>query len=179
MPTQSSSTATPYTPPLEMLQAAETMLAQATPEDLAIADKLYMAYGGVTGGRSAVTGAELPEFEICRPLVKAGWLASVREARALLGQSATLRIDTTDLDTRLAEFKAEVEEVVNGPEGRTDPFLMGISEIASATRDLAEATKSVGGDEEPVANLIESVTKALNERVRALATPPAESTATA
>jgi hypothetical protein len=180
MTTQTSSTpATPYTPPLEMLQAADRMLAEASPEELAIADKLYVAYGGVTGHRSAITGAELPDFDICRPLVKAGWLASVRAAQALLGRTATIRVDTTELNARLDEFKAEVETVVNGPEGRVDPFLLGISEIAGASRDLAEASRALGGAPSPVAELVEDVTKALHGRVRALVAPPTEPTATA
>lgn len=69
------STAAPYTPPTELILAAEKALAQASPDKLATALTLYHCYGGVTGGRSAVNGAELPSFEKCPVLVRAGWLA--------------------------------------------------------------------------------------------------------
>ncbi|MBZ4371465.1 hypothetical protein [Corallococcus sp. AS-1-6] len=66
----------PYTPPPELVAAAEKALAQASPGKLATALTLYTCYGSVTGGRSAVTGAELPPFEKCSVLVRAGWLAA-------------------------------------------------------------------------------------------------------
>ncbi|NOK32354.1 hypothetical protein HMI49_03950 [Corallococcus exercitus] len=69
------STPAPYTPPAELIAAAEKALAQANPGKLATALTLYTCYGSVTGGRSAVTGAELPPFEKCSALVRAGWLA--------------------------------------------------------------------------------------------------------
>ncbi|MBZ4373235.1 hypothetical protein [Corallococcus sp. AS-1-6] len=65
----------PYTPPAALVEAAEKALAQANPGKLATALTLYTCYGSVTGGRSAVTGAELPPFEKCSALVRAGWLA--------------------------------------------------------------------------------------------------------
>ncbi|NPC76055.1 hypothetical protein HPP05_40640 [Corallococcus exiguus] len=71
----STPTPAPYTPPPELITAAEKALAQASPGKLATALTLYTCYGGVTGGRSAVTGAELPPFEKCSTLVRAGWLA--------------------------------------------------------------------------------------------------------
>ncbi|MBN8466185.1 hypothetical protein JYJ95_06655 [Corallococcus exiguus] len=71
----STPTPAPYTPPPELIASAEKALAQASPSKLALALTLYHCYGGVTGGRSAVTGAELPPFEKCSMLVRAGWLA--------------------------------------------------------------------------------------------------------
>lgn len=68
----------PYTPPASLVTAAEEALAGATPAELAKAEALYLAYGSVTGHRSAVSGAELPAFADCRPLVRAGWLAVAR-----------------------------------------------------------------------------------------------------
>lgn len=65
-----------YTPPSELVTAAESALAAATPEQLQRAEALYTAYGSVTGHRSAVTGATLPPFSECKPLVRAGWLAA-------------------------------------------------------------------------------------------------------
>ncbi|HZI06202.1 MAG TPA: hypothetical protein VEZ71_19375 [Archangium sp.] len=63
-------------------------------------------------------------------------------------------------------------DTINISEGQIDPFLMGISEIASATRDLAEASKAVPVDAEVIADLIEDTAKALHARVGALASPP-------
>lgn len=68
--------AQPYSPPPEMVAAAEEKLAAASPAALARAEAAYQAYGDVTGGRSAVTGALLPTFAECKPLVRAGWLAA-------------------------------------------------------------------------------------------------------
>ncbi|QDE83326.1 hypothetical protein [Myxococcus xanthus] len=76
----------PYTPPSELVSAAEQSVASASPESLAQAERLYVAYGGVTGGRSAVTGATLPQFSACSVLVRAGWLAAVH---AVLVQDQT------------------------------------------------------------------------------------------
>lgn len=70
----------PYTPPPRLVEKAEAALAEAAPEELAEAARLYAAYGTVTEGRSAVSGAELPAFSDCRPLVKAGWLEVARAA---------------------------------------------------------------------------------------------------
>ncbi|RKH08721.1 hypothetical protein D7X74_31020 [Corallococcus sp. CA047B] len=66
---------TPYTPPADIITAAESALATARPDELGRATVLYTTYCGVTGGRSAVTGAELPPFEKCPLLVRAAWLA--------------------------------------------------------------------------------------------------------
>ncbi|RYZ34267.1 MAG: hypothetical protein EOO71_39560 [Myxococcaceae bacterium] len=66
---------TPYTPPADIITAAESALAKARPDEIGRATVLYTTYCGVTGGRSAVTGAELPPFEKCPLLVRAAWLA--------------------------------------------------------------------------------------------------------
>lgn len=62
-------------------------------------------------------------------------------------------------------------------EGRIDPFLLGIQEIASATRDLAEAAHCLPFEERsgPIGALVNDVTKALHDRVKTLVapTPPA------
>jgi len=64
-----------------------------------------------------------------------------------------------------------VAQLVNGD--RVDPFLMGIREIASATRDLAEAAHTIPFEAQsgPVGNLINGVATALHARVKALALP--------
>ncbi|QRK08067.1 hypothetical protein JQX13_50335 [Archangium violaceum] len=62
-------------------------------------------------------------------------------------------------------------------EGRIDPFLMGLSEIAAATRDLAEAQRAIAACDDsdgPVAELIDDVTEALHTRVKALAQLPSD-----
>lgn len=75
-PPSTPATPAPYTPPPELVTAAERALSLATPEQLQRAEALYTAYGSVTGHRSAVTGAELPPFSECKPLVRVGWLAA-------------------------------------------------------------------------------------------------------
>lgn len=64
------------TTPSDALRTAEERLAGATPERLDLARDLYMAYCSETGHRSAVTGAPLPPFAECNPLVRAAWLAT-------------------------------------------------------------------------------------------------------
>ncbi|WAM23803.1 hypothetical protein [Myxococcus sp. NMCA1] len=76
------STPPPYTPPPELVSSAERDVAGASPEDMAQAERLYVVYGGVTGGRSAVTGAPLPQFSACSVLVRAGWIAVARAVLA-------------------------------------------------------------------------------------------------
>lgn len=74
-----------YSPPPEMLARAERILASATPGELVTAAHLYQRYQVPTDGRSAVTGAELPGFEVNRPLVKACWIETARAALTLHG----------------------------------------------------------------------------------------------
>lgn len=69
-----------YAPAPELVAAAETSVASASPEALATAERLYAAYGAVTSGRSAVTGATLPTFSACSMLVRAGWLAVAQDS---------------------------------------------------------------------------------------------------
>lgn len=73
-----------YTPPHELVERAEQELAAATEDELAQARRCYSAYCGVTARRSAVTGAELPAFDACPVLVRAGWLAAARAPRSYL-----------------------------------------------------------------------------------------------
>ncbi|QSQ17222.1 hypothetical protein [Myxococcus landrumensis] len=79
IPTPASKVSAPaYTPPDELVESARLSLAAAMPSELDAAVRAYRAYGSVTDGRSAVTGAELPAFDACPPLVQAGWLAVAR-----------------------------------------------------------------------------------------------------
>ena len=73
-----SQSPTPYTPPPEIVTAAESALASARTDEINRAEALYDAYCLVTGRRSAVTSAELPPFEKCSVLVRSGWLAAAR-----------------------------------------------------------------------------------------------------
>ncbi|QSQ24870.1 hypothetical protein JY651_07990 [Pyxidicoccus parkwayensis] len=73
-----------YSPPPELVEKAERELASATEDELAQARRCYSAYCGVTAGRSAVTGAELPAFDACPVLVRAGWLAAAHAPRTYL-----------------------------------------------------------------------------------------------
>jgi hypothetical protein len=56
-------------------------VASATEDELAQARRCYSAYCGVTAGRSAVTGAALPDFDLCPVLVRAGWLSAAPAAQ--------------------------------------------------------------------------------------------------
>ena len=199
----------PYSPPLELLKAADELLCGASQDELVAAARAYVAYGSVTGGKSAVTGSELPDFDVCRPLVKAGWLAVARELRpdtaevqrtrtelvavansmnqeiaeaqqkldALrqenLSTTTTLKVDVSGLEPQLEHLQRLADQLaptIDG-EGQIDPFLLGIEQIAAATRDLAEAQKALvfTNPHGLVADLIASVAGALHERVKALA----------
>lgn len=176
MTTQSGSTT--YTPSEETLANAERLLSEATPRELAQAELLYVAYGSVTGGRSAVSGAELPSFDFCRPLVRAGWLVAARALESTsktkgLTVPLTVTADISDVESKMARV-AELRDTLEEG-GTVDPFLMGIREISSSTRDLAEAGRALGdGDEyDEVRHLINDVATTLRSRVSALATPSA------
>lgn len=67
-----------YTPPDELVERARVALTAASETELREAERAYQAYGSATDGRSAVTGADLPPFDACPVLVRAGWLAVAR-----------------------------------------------------------------------------------------------------
>lgn len=75
-----------YTPPAELVESATRQVQAAGPDVLNAADRLFTAYGRVTDGKSAVTGAVLPPFVDCKPLVQAGWLEVMKEARAIIAE---------------------------------------------------------------------------------------------
>ncbi|NVJ13141.1 hypothetical protein [Myxococcus sp. AM010] len=77
-PAPSKPSAPAYSPAPELVAAAERALATANPAHLDTAERMYLSYGAVTDGRSAVTGAVLPPFRECSVLVRAGWLAAAR-----------------------------------------------------------------------------------------------------
>jgi hypothetical protein len=165
-----------YTPPLELFHAAVELLQGATPTEIAAAARAYGAYSMPTGGRSAITGAELPDFGVCTPLVRAGWLSV---ARALCPSSVPLHVDVSALKPeldRLQEMVATLTAVDQEGETQVDPFLLGCRDIAVAMRDLASAAQ-LAQDEGP-AELIEAIKAtavALHERVKALAPSSAAS----
>lgn len=90
----STPTSTPYTPPPEQRSNAEALLSNASREELHLAELAYTAYGSVTGGRSAVTGAELPAFDACNPVVRAGWVSAIRDVAGALVVNAVLETAT-------------------------------------------------------------------------------------
>ena len=70
---------TPYTLPPELLATAEAMLANAGGAEFQLAARAYTAYCGTTGGRSAVTGAQLPPSRPARRwCAPRGWPACAR-----------------------------------------------------------------------------------------------------
>ncbi|NNC01914.1 hypothetical protein HJC10_03475 [Corallococcus exiguus] len=75
---------TPYTPPSELTAAASRKVAESDSTSVSNAARLFLAYGRVTDGKSAVTGSPLPPFAECNDLMKSGWLAALQEARAII-----------------------------------------------------------------------------------------------
>ncbi|EPX55007.1 hypothetical protein D187_009746 [Cystobacter fuscus DSM 2262] len=138
------------------MHAAESLLQSASPHELRRAEQAYRAYGCPTAGRSAITGVELPGFESCPPLVRAGWLSVVRTFTQW--GAPLLRPDSDE----------HAED-----EGQVDPFLMGLGGIAAATKDLAEASRmAVTSPHNAVlGELISTITGALHARVKELALP--------
>ncbi|MET0405644.1 MAG: hypothetical protein ABW123_24710 [Cystobacter sp.] len=182
MSTTSSSPLPPssgYTPPLELLQAAEALLRGALPEELTAAAFAYASYGQPTGGRSAITGSELPAFAVCNPLVRAGWLSVVRSftqwgAPLLRPSSEPIRVDVSALQPALEQLQEMVDALTAvDDEGavQVDPFVLGIHEIAAATRNLAEADHLTAAKCPDVEELIHTVSAGLLARVKALAQP--------
>lgn len=78
----------PQPPRQDILDKAERILAGATEGELVTAEFLYRCYGAVSEGRSAITGAELPAFAACPPLVRACWVSTARGALELGGKPA-------------------------------------------------------------------------------------------
>lgn len=74
----------PYTPPEHVITAGNEALAQATQVELELAEQAYAAYAARTEHRSAVTGAALPSFGACPPLVRAAWLSVATSPLAAL-----------------------------------------------------------------------------------------------
>lgn len=67
----------------EALEAAAVETCnRAETEVVELACGLYEHYRGATGGRSAITGAPLPEFAACPSTVRAGWITAATFAIA-------------------------------------------------------------------------------------------------
>lgn len=85
--TTAQPSAAKYSPPAELLTEAARELAEAAPEELAGAAAAYGAYNEAVGGKSAATGAPLPNWEENpNALVKVGWLQVHRATRAASNQ---------------------------------------------------------------------------------------------
>ncbi|WNG49191.1 hypothetical protein F0U60_37555 [Archangium minus] len=167
----------------------------------------YGSHPGTHGAWKTFDGRPMPrwpEYTAAGPgssgaLTQERWEAAAQaiieayERRKAAAQSrsgliaATIQVDASQAMQTLAELESRatsvcatlenIEQSEALDEGRIDPFLMGISEIAAATRDLAEAERALAACDEsdgPVAQLITDVTEALHSRVKALAHPPSD-----
>jgi hypothetical protein len=169
VPASNTPAASPsYTPPPELLQEAEAMLRDACPEELTLAARAYVAYGLPTGGRSAISGAELPDFDVCRPLVRAGWLAVVRE----LAPSAPtpIRVDVSALKPEMERLEGMIHQLTSAP--------VGMPELCHGARALAEAAAFLNTSDSAastaVADLVQRLALGMREVVRELV-PPTQS----
>ena len=72
--------------------------------------------------------------------------------------------------TGYVEHTVERQVLESAPcgDGQVDAFLVGLAEIASATRDLAEAHRAVNGCADDVEDLVNDVARKLRERVKLL-----------
>jgi hypothetical protein len=131
----------PWTPPLEMLQLAETICATATPGELVTAEHLYRAYPGPTGGRSGMTGAELPPFGACTPLVRSCWITTARAALALNG---------TPPELPTVESMLEAGHVIRAPSGElaatTPAGIAYLERLTPAQRGTPSAVRPLATD---------------------------------
>ncbi|EPX56170.1 hypothetical protein D187_007512 [Cystobacter fuscus DSM 2262] len=176
LPSSTPPPSTGYTPPLELLQAADDMLLGASPGELADAARGYVAHGRPTGGHSAITGAELPDFDVCRPLVRAGWLAVVRELcpppkepskGTITVHVPELKVDVSDLKPELERLEGLVNQLTTAP--------VSMSDLCHGARALAEASTLLSTSDSDasraVAALVQDMAKCLSAQVREL-TPP-------
>jgi hypothetical protein len=127
----------------------------------------YEAYGkhpGAHGPWTTFDGRPMPTWPDLQQS-DAGQLTRDRWAAAALAIAA-------EIEQRRRAFWAEAEEDT----GQVDPFLMGIREIAAATRDLAEASTLLSTSDsdasKAVAALVQDMAKCLSAQVRELTPPP-------
>jgi hypothetical protein len=158
-----------YTPTPESLKAAEEQLAKATPEELSAAARAWVVYSRSAGGRSSTTGAELPGFYMCPTLVRAAWLAVVRDTRARAPTVAVM-----ELPTRIPAVRPEAKASEPSPEavalrGASEPTpgKDSLADVCRGTRDLAEAVSLLGSADTQAARTVTRLVKSLSKRLRA------------
>jgi len=77
-------------------------------------------------------------------------------------------VQVLDVDVAV-EVDTDVRALAtNADDGQVDAFLLGIGEIARATRELAEAQRAVNGGGDSVEDLVDDVARKLRERVKRL-----------
>ena len=132
-----------YTPPPELVQAAEESLAAATPEELADAARAYVAYGSVTGGRSAVTGSELPGFTMCNTLVRAGWLRVARELRPSAEEVKRAQEAVEEARREIAGRRRELDELNEKIAADMSALKSEVDRMASSQGGLSVGTTTL------------------------------------
>ncbi|WP_434381725.1 hypothetical protein [Melittangium boletus] len=182
-----------YSPSIELLRAAEEQLAGATTEELAAAARAYLVHSGPAGGRSP-TGGELPGFYMCPTVVRAGWLAVVRDMRARTpiplavaepsGPALSRTLPALPLEKAPSAEKAPPAEKAPVPEEAPSPRPVAtprvtLPELCRSARDLAEAAGLLGSADtaasRDVARLVKSLSRRLREQMRQLASETATS----
>jgi|GEM_PF-7016546 len=154
-----------YTPTPESLRVAEEQLAKATPEELSAAARAWVVYSRSAGGRSSITGAELPGFYMTPTLVRAAWLAVVRDQRVRAPTPPPVEPTPTPgvnaLEVKPATRQPPSTEGAPPSPGATLP------ELCRSTRDLAEAVGLLGSADTEAARTVTKLVKLLSKRLRA------------
>ncbi|ATB27396.1 hypothetical protein [Melittangium boletus] len=151
-----------YTPTPESLRVAEEQLAKASPEELSAAARAWVVYSRSAGGRSSITGAELPGFYMTPTLVRAAWLAVVRDLRG--------RAPTPPPAESTPKGTPEVKPVTRQPaaeEGAARSPGATLPELCRGARDLAEAVSLMGSSDTEAARTVTKLVKLLSKRLRA------------
>ncbi|MBM7117624.1 hypothetical protein [Archangium primigenium] len=108
----------------------------------------------------------------CAPPQKAYVLAEENTGGAMVANIIHAVDPSVTVKTaRILATSELASSVDDSEECHIDPFLMGISQISAAAKDLAKAQQDGQGE---VAALVTTTAKALHERVKALALPASE-----
>jgi hypothetical protein len=162
-----------------------TSSASSTPT-LTLGRIAFEAYGNHPGpyGRWATfDGRPMPGWEeldtesgkLTRERWEVGIMAAIAEHERRTKPQDGLAVGKVSVSLDTSEFQKQVAELAELTESSgVDPFLLGIQEIASATRELAEARRAIALIEGAghLRALIDDVTKALRARVLDMAAPP-------
>lgn len=159
---------TGYTPTPESLRAAEEQLAKASPEELSAAARAWVVYSRSAGGRSSVTGAELPGFYMTPTLVRAAWLTVVRDLRTRASgmppPGAAMSLPSIQSSS---EAKPEMPALAAPrPPAASSPDV-ALAELCRGARDLAEAVGLMGSADTEASRTVTRLVKSLSKRLRA------------